>query len=65
LAGGILRDGVPPGADPERQGEVIMTREFTHIPEQSSRFNNIVMATLVGAVGVLVAVLNFAPYSLI
>jgi hypothetical protein len=42
-----------------------MTREFTHIPEQSSRFNNIVMATLVGAVGVLVAVLNFAPYSLI
>jgi hypothetical protein len=41
-----------------------MTQPFVHAPEQSSRFNSIVMATLVGAVGVLVAVLNFAPISL-
>jgi hypothetical protein len=42
-----------------------MTQVFNHIPEQSSRFNNIVMGTLMSAIGLLVGVLTFAPYSLI
>ena len=41
-----------------------MTKVFNHVPEQSSRFNNIVMGTLLTAVGLLVGVLSFAPYSL-
>jgi len=42
-----------------------MTKVFNHIPEQSSRFNNFVMGTLMSVIGVLVGVLTFAPYSLI
>ena len=41
-----------------------MTRQFAHLPEQSSRFHNVVMGTLVVAVGVLAGFLSFAPYSL-
>lgn len=41
-----------------------MTQPFVHLPEQNSGFHRIVMVTLVGAVGVLAAVLSFAPYSL-
>jgi hypothetical protein len=42
-----------------------MTQVFNHIPEQSSRFNSFVMGTLMSAIGLLVGVLTFAPYSLI
>jgi len=41
-----------------------MTQVFNHVPEQSSRFNNIVMGTLMSVIGLLVGVLSFAPYSL-
>jgi hypothetical protein len=42
-----------------------MTKVFNHAPEQNSRFNSFVIGTLLSAVGVLVGVLSFAPYSLI
>ena len=41
-----------------------MTQQFQHLPE-SPRFNRIVMGTLMSAIGVLVGILTFAPYSLI
>jgi hypothetical protein len=46
-------------------GEVVMTQEFTHIPEQSSRFNNFVIGTLMSTMIILAGLLSFAPYSLI
>ena len=42
-----------------------MTQEFNHIPEQSSRFNNFVIGTLMSTVIILAGLLSFAPYSLI
>ena len=48
-----------------KAGEVVMTQEFTHIPEQSSRFNNFVIGTLMSTMIILAGLLSFAPYSLI
>jgi len=49
----------------EKKGEVVMTQEFQHIPEQSSRLDRFVMGSLMSAVIVLAGLLTFAPYSLI
>jgi hypothetical protein len=42
-----------------------MTRQFNHIPAQSSRINSVVIGTLMSTMIVLVGLLSFAPYSLI
>jgi hypothetical protein len=42
-----------------------MTQFNHHIPEQSSRFNQIVIGTLMSTIIVLAGLLSFAPYSLI
>jgi hypothetical protein len=42
-----------------------MTTQFNHIPEQSSRFNQFVIGTLMSTIVVLAGLLSFAPYSLI
>lgn len=41
-----------------------MTKEFIHVPAQTSRFNGVVIGTLMSAVIVLAGLLSFAPYSL-
>jgi hypothetical protein len=42
-----------------------MTQEFNHIPEQTSRFNNFIIGTLMSTVLILAGLLSFAPYRLI
>jgi hypothetical protein len=54
-----------PGSAGKKTGEVIMTQQFQHIPEQSSRFSRVVVGTLMSTVVLLAGLLTFAPYSLI
>ena len=55
------------GTDPSpgTQGEVAMTLQSNHLPEQSSRLNTFVVGAFMSAMIVLVGLLSFAPYSLI